>query len=636
MDIENVQIDEDEDEVPFKDLSGSEKFRTVLIVIGKLVAFLASLYIFICSLGLLEAAFQLLGGKTAGKAFSSGVLSNPFAGLMIGVMATILVQSSSTSSSIVVTMVGSDIILVKNAVPIIMGVNIGTSVTNTIVSLAQATDRQQFRRAFSGATVHDMFNWLVVAVLLPLEIAVGYLAWLSEAIVDSMGLEGNHEKTPDMLKAITGPFIKSIVKVNKDIIADVAAQSNETTGDVLKRWCVTDEVEVNHTETHTNIISIRCDQVNASSSSLASVCHDLVVHKGIDPSSLIKLSVGYDTVVQTLETRNVKRCPNLFAQTDLADAAVGGILLIIALALILTTLYLIVKILNSMLSGSVSKMIKRTINSDLPDPFSFLTGYLALLVGVGMTILVQSSSVFTSTLTPLVGLGIVSVERMYPMTLGSNVGTTVTAILAALSQSGDKLRHALQIAMCHLFFNITGILLFYPFPFMRWPIAMAKTLGKTTSKHRWFAIFYLITMFVIFPGSIFALSYAGWLTLAAVGLPILLLFLTVIIINVLQRKRPGALPKVLRSWEFLPAWCHSLKPIDRLIELTCRCRYCRTLQQAAAEEGSEDVAIVAEVEKANGLARSVKDGSEDTELTIIAGDPISPDGVENPAFDEKL
>ncbi|RUS71301.1 hypothetical protein EGW08_020944, partial [Elysia chlorotica] len=94
-----------------------------------------------------------ISGKTAGKAFSSGVLSNPFAGLMIGVLATILVQSSSTSSSIVVTMVGSNIIPVEKAVPIIMGANIGTSVTNTVVSLAQATDRKQFRLAFAGATV---------------------------------------------------------------------------------------------------------------------------------------------------------------------------------------------------------------------------------------------------------------------------------------------------------------------------------------------------------------------------------------------------------------------------------------------------------------------------------------------------
>ena len=63
---------------------------------------------------------------------------------------------------------------VRPAIPIIMGVNIGTSLTNTIVSLAQSSDRQQFRRAFAAATVHDMFNWLTVIVLLPLEMITGH------------------------------------------------------------------------------------------------------------------------------------------------------------------------------------------------------------------------------------------------------------------------------------------------------------------------------------------------------------------------------------------------------------------------------------------------------------------------------
>ncbi|CAL1549150.1 unnamed protein product, partial [Lymnaea stagnalis] len=96
------------DELLFKDMTRNQKIRSVVIVIVKLLSFLGLLYIFIVSLGLLESAFQLLGGKAAGQAFNSGVLSNPLAGLMIGVLATVLVQSSSTSTSIVVTMVGSN------------------------------------------------------------------------------------------------------------------------------------------------------------------------------------------------------------------------------------------------------------------------------------------------------------------------------------------------------------------------------------------------------------------------------------------------------------------------------------------------------------------------------------------------
>ena len=70
-----------------------------------------------------------------------------------------------------------------------------------------------------------------------------------------------------------------------------------------------------------------------------------------------------------------------------------------------------------------------------------------MLAGAGLTFLVQSSSVFTSTLTPLVGLGIIGVERMYPLTLGSNIGTTTTSILAALASDPDQLEAALQVCL---------------------------------------------------------------------------------------------------------------------------------------------------------------------------------------------
>lgn len=127
----------------------------------------------------------------------SDLLQNPVVGVMIGILTTVLVQSSSTSSSIIVSMVSANcklrscifvscrlhgiwrrlfkfethtVLTVRVAIPIIMGANIGTSVTNTIVSLTQMGDRNEFRRAFAAATVHDMFNWLSVIVLFPIEI----------------------------------------------------------------------------------------------------------------------------------------------------------------------------------------------------------------------------------------------------------------------------------------------------------------------------------------------------------------------------------------------------------------------------------------------------------------------------------
>ena len=82
-------------------------------------------------------------------------------------------------------------------------------------------------------------------------------------------------------------------------------------------------------------------------------------------------------------------------------------------------------------------MIRKTINADVPY-VPWLTGYLAILMGAVLTFVVQSSSVFTSTLTPLVGVGLITVERVYPLTLGSNLGTTTTALLAAMAADSER------------------------------------------------------------------------------------------------------------------------------------------------------------------------------------------------------
>merc|ERR1719216_560137 len=100
-----------------------------------------------------------------------------------------------------------------------------------------------------------------------------------------------------------------------------------------------------------------------------------------------------------------------------------------------------VKILNSLLGSKVKNIIENVINADIPvRGLGWLTGYLAMVVGAVMTILVQSSSVFTSTLTPLAGTGLVSLERVYPLTLGSNIGTTTTSLLASFAAGGDNMR----------------------------------------------------------------------------------------------------------------------------------------------------------------------------------------------------
>lgn len=103
---------------------------------------------------------------------------------------------------------------VRDTIPMIMGSNIGTTVTNTIVSLAQAGSREEFRKAFGGATIHDVFNWMCVIVLLPIEVISGYLFHLTKAIVDSLDISGSSKTKRDLLKTITKPCIRLFVQVD--------------------------------------------------------------------------------------------------------------------------------------------------------------------------------------------------------------------------------------------------------------------------------------------------------------------------------------------------------------------------------------------------------------------------------------
>ncbi|XP_068670863.1 sodium-dependent phosphate transport protein 2B-like [Montipora foliosa] len=514
----------------WSELDGRGKVRRVALVNLKIILLLVLLYLFICSLDFLSSAFRLLGGKAAGEVFSSNkILGNPIAGLMIGILATVLVQSSSTTTSIVVSMVAAEILPVEPAIYIVMGANIGTSVTNTMVALAQAAERNEFRRAFAGAVVHDIFNWLSVLVFLPLEVISGYLRSLTGQIIKGLDLSESKETNQKLLKVVTEPFTKLIIQVDKKVITKIALGKAES-GDV----------------------------------SLIKNCKvDIIVENNKSFTNETTNKVYYKLVNETVP--GTPKCSFLFADTSLSDTEVGVILLVISIVLLCICLICIVKILHSMLRGQMAKIIKKTINADFPGPFRHLTGYLAILVGAGLTMLVQSSSIFTSALTPLIGVGVVSLERALPLTLGANIGTTATGILAALA-STSNLGKALQIAFCHLFFNISGIIVWYPIPYMRRvPISFAKTLGNKTAEYRWFPVAYLALAFFLLPATVFGLSLAGWQILLGVAIPFILLFLFVIIVNILQRKAPRHLPKALQDWEWLPKWTRSLEPLNRMI-----------------------------------------------------------------------
>ncbi|MCD8487567.1 MAG: Na/Pi symporter [Desertifilum sp.] len=143
--------------------------------IWKFIGLLLALLIFFTSLELLGDAFELMGENAA--EFLLATTANPIAGVFVGILATTLVQSSSTSTSLTVALVASGTLGVAGAIPIMLGANIGTSVTNTIVALGHFHNRDEFRKAFTGALVLDFFNIIAVAIFLPLELFFNVLSW---------------------------------------------------------------------------------------------------------------------------------------------------------------------------------------------------------------------------------------------------------------------------------------------------------------------------------------------------------------------------------------------------------------------------------------------------------------------------
>ena len=385
-------------------------------IVFNILGIFISLYGFIFALGLMGDSFKILGGKTAGELFQN--INNPISGLMVGILATVLVQSSSTSTSVVVGMVGANIITVSTAIPIIMGANIGTSVTNSIVALGQINNIEQRERAFSGAVVHDFFNILCVLIFLPIECISKFIYHWSAFLTTHMDhYEGGTFKSP--LKIIVSPLIKLIIEVDKKKIKKIS--QNEITSE--------------------------------------------------QAGSLIKGGV----------------------MQELDDTLAGFICLGVSLLLLCLFLYGLVKYLKNTLVGMGDKCIQYSLQYSN----TCWGGYLNILIGTLLTISVQSSSVTTSAITPLVGLGIVSLEQMYPITLGANIGTTCTGLLAAMVTGKIN---ALQIALCHLSFNVFGVLLLYPIEYVRnIPINWARFYGKIARKFEWFPFVHVIGTFIVTP-----------------------------------------------------------------------------------------------------------------------------------------
>jgi len=480
----------------WSELNTKQRIFQIFSAIVRVIVLLGLLYVFIISLGLLGDAFRVLGGTGAGKTFStSNVFNNPIANLVVGILCTVLLQSSSTTISIGISMTSVGLLEVDQTVFMVMGANIGTSITNTIVSLGQVNNTEEFRRAFAGATVHDMFNILSVLVLLPLETLTHMLRRLSVAAVNNIHIEEGYKK-PNFLKKWTKPVTSRIISVNKDLVMEIGLEKNETVQNAL---------------------------------------------------------IANSTMVKWINCQKPSKYFIYCTSKHWSDIAVGSTLMIWSLFMLICSMILIVKVLQNSLKGNLANSMHTALNMKFPDPFSWLSDYALLLVGFGSTIILQSSSIVTSSLTPMCGIGLMKVEKLFPVTVGANVGTTFTGILAAMGS--DNFHDALIVAFCHMFFNLFGTLIWFVIPFMRnIPISLSKRLGNATAHNRGYAVVYMFCVFAVIPSFLLSLSMAGWQVMLGVLLPFGVILITVVVIGFLRKKKPDILPKYLQDLSCFPKW----------------------------------------------------------------------------------
>eukprot|EP00617_Octactis_speculum_P009638 CAMPEP_0185797036 /NCGR_PEP_ID=MMETSP1174-20130828/161401_1 /TAXON_ID=35687 /ORGANISM="Dictyocha speculum, Strain CCMP1381" /LENGTH=650 /DNA_ID=CAMNT_0028492447 /DNA_START=41 /DNA_END=1994 /DNA_ORIENTATION=+ len=551
------------------------------------------LYFFLFFLDLMGTSFKVLGSCEAGEMFDG--LENPIAGLMVGILATVCIQSSSTSTSIVVSLVGSGNMEVKTAIPVIMGANIGTSVTNTIVSMFYIAQEEDLERAFSGATVHDCFNILSVFVLLPIEIITGVLRHITEALKPDEVDDGDKWEGP--LKKLVSPLVSQLIIANKDVMTSISKGETtcdavyETHGNVddgvtyikglIKASCISTYANDDGADVVSPLVSqliIANKDVMTSISKGETTCDAVYeTHGNVDDGVTYIKGLIKASCISTYANDDWGRCEDtgdrytepLFYDHDASldeDMAAAGVCLVISIIGLCACMIFLVRLLNYVTKTSTPAMLKKaaympgvvaifvgTGLTILVQSSSVTTSVLTPLVAAdiitlaGLTILVQSSSVTTSVLTPLVAADIITLEQMLPLTMGANIGTTCTALLASLVSTKTD---AVQIALCHLLFNIFGILIWYPIPFMRQiPLRAARFLGSCTKELKIFPIIYTVIIFLLIPLVLFGISslFDGTKAYEALGTLIVITLLLLLARMVYWLKRQGGIEIILEK-----------------------------------------------------------------------------------------
>jgi solute carrier family 34 (sodium-dependent phosphate cotransporter) len=156
----------------------------IIQIIQRTIIILLALFFFLLCVDLLSNGFKYLGKDVANSLIVA--TSNPFIGLFVGLLITAIIQSSSTTTSMIVAFVAAGLVEISNAVPMIIGANIGTTITSTLIAVGFINKHKEFRKAIAAGVIHDFFNIVIVLLLFPLEYFYGIISksavWLAHLV----------------------------------------------------------------------------------------------------------------------------------------------------------------------------------------------------------------------------------------------------------------------------------------------------------------------------------------------------------------------------------------------------------------------------------------------------------------------
>lgn len=366
-------------------------WSVVLLAVGVLIT----------AVGAIGSGFRTASGGRAEELFQFA--ENPFIGLMIGVLATVLTQSSTTTTSITVGLAAGGL-PIHIAIPILFGANVGTTMTSSFVALGMAKDKVMFRRGFAAASVHDMYNLLSVGIFFPLELLFSPLERLSGWVA--------------------------------------ARVSGEDTGPV----------------------GVVVESVGAG--------------------------VGYLTRPGVLLLE--------WAVSPLGNMAGGVTLVVVGVLLILSVITFISRMLRQLLVGTAERIFANALGRG---------AWSGVLSGTIVTMLVQSSTTTTSLVVPFAATGKFSLQQIFSFVVGANIGTTLTALIAAFGFTGAEGRAALGAALVHLFYNLlaAGLIMLVPW-LRRLPPGGAEILARLGTENKLYVLGWMLLIFLLIPGTLILLT----------------------------------------------------------------------------------------------------------------------------------